>query len=320
MSDGPFYAIGIDVGGTKIAAGLVEFPSAAVLSSRIIPTRPERGGNAVFEETCRLGRELAAEAAQRSIEVQALGLALCELVDQTGRIASANCLDWRHLPVRERLSESAPAWIEADVRAAALAEACFGAGQQCDSLLYVTIGTGIASCLVLEQQPYLGARGLTGTMASSPASSVCLGCGRTVGVSLEEFAAGPAIAARFAQASGGPEVATVAVLEMAEAGDAVARAVVQSAGAAMGAGIAHLVNVLDPAAVVIGGGLGLAEGLYRQSLELECRRLIWSEAHRDLPIRPARTGIHAALIGAAAAAWQRLSRPVNPRPAFPTPP
>jgi glucokinase len=89
---------------------------------------------------------------------------------------------------------------------------------------------------------------------------------------------------------------------LAESGDAEARHIVDTAGAALGAAIARLVNVLDPHAVVIGGGLGLVEGLYRRALADALRGHLWSELHRRLPLRTAELRNDAGLVGAALAA------------------
>jgi glucokinase len=305
MSSRPFTALGIDVGGTKIAAGIVGFPEGCVRSRRVIPTAPERGGAAVLDDVARLAGELVAEAGPARPPVAGLGLGLCELVDPEGRILSANCVPWRDQPVRERLARVAPVTLEADVRAAALAEAHCGAGKPFRIFLYVTVGTGIASCLMLDGRPYLGARGATGTMASSPLSVPCEQCGHTSRRTLEELAAGPALVARFNQLK--PDAAKTGhdVLAAVAAGDADALAVVQSAGEALESAVGLLVNVLDPEAVVIGGGLGLSEGPYWDEFIAATRRHIWSEPHRGLPILRAATGPDAGLIGAALSAWKR---------------
>jgi glucokinase len=305
MSSRPFTALGIDVGGTKIAAGLVEFPEGCVRSRRVIPTAPERGGAAVLDDVARVAGELVAEAGPGRPPVAGLGLGLCELVDPEGRILSANCVPWQDRPVRERLTRIAPAVLEADVRAAALAEAHVGAGRPFHIFLYVTVGTGIASCLMLDGRPYLGARGATGTMASSPLSVPCEQCGHTSRRTLEELAAGPALVARFNQLKPGAAKTGHDVLAAVAAGDADALAVVRSAGEALESAVGLLVNVLDPEAVVIGGGLGLSEGPYWDEFIAATRRHIWSEVHRGLPILRAATGPDAGLIGAALAAWKR---------------
>jgi glucokinase len=203
---------------------------------------------------------------------------------------------------RARAATSLPTRVDADVRAAARAEGRLGAGRAWGCFLYVTVGTGISAALVLDGSPYLGARGLTGTFASSPVV-IPGGAGALVsGPPLEQFAGGPALAARLAETRPGFRGTAADVLELAGAGDEVAREVAASAGRSLGAAVGHLVNTLDPAAVVVGGGLGLAAGLYREALERAMRESIWSDLHRDLPLLPASLGNDAGWIGAALAA------------------
>jgi len=299
MSEFSSLALGIDVGGTKIAAGLVSFPSARVQFRRQISTRPERGGAAILDDVVTLATELLKEAVLPSAHLAGLGIGLCELVSPQGQILSANCLHWQDQPVRERLGSLAPVTLEADVRAAARAEACFGAGRPFRSFLYITVGTGIASCLVLDGTPYVGARGATGTMGSSPFNLPCDPCGHVNRQTLEELASGPALVARFNRLRPGAAESGQEVLAAAAAGDRAARSVVQSAGQALQGAVGLLVNVLDPEAVIIGGGLGLAEGPFGDEFRAGSRRQIWSDVHRDLPILQAETGADAGLIAAA---------------------
>jgi glucokinase len=264
-------ALGIDGGGTKIAVGIVQFPEAKVLTCEIRPTLPERGGEAILDEVVNIARAMSAKT-----PVQAVGLAICELVDLAGNIVSNNCIHWTTAAVMKRLSAIAPVTIEGDVRAAALAEAHFGAGKPFKIFLYITIGTGISSCLVIDGKPYAGARGLTGTFASASLPGLTQ--------SLEDLASGTALARRAAV----PAAAT-------------------SGAEALGAGIGLLINTLDPQAVIIGGGLGLSGGAYWDTLISSTRRHIWSPLHRDLPILSA-SSANSALIGAAAAALSHLTR------------
>ena len=307
MKDAPFHALGIDVGGTKIAAGVVSFPEGRVCSQRLIPTEPSRGGETVLNDVVRLAEELTAEAEALGQKVKGIGLGLCELVDPAGRILSANCVRWQDQPVADRLSRLAPVVIEADVRAAALAEALFGAGRSLRIFLYVTVGTGISSCLVIDGHPFVGARGATGTMASSPMSLTCEKCGHVSHRTLEEIASGPALAARLNARRPGAAKNGKDVLAAVAAGDADAREVVRSAGESLESTIGLLVNVLDPEAVIVGGGLGLSEGPYWESFIASTRRHIWSEVHRNLPFLQATTGQNAGIIGAAATAWKKFA-------------
>ena len=298
--------IGIDVGGTKIAAGVLGLPGGERSPARVLPTRADRGGQAVLDDVVALARALADESQRSGGSIRAIGLGICELVDRGGNLASANCIDWLKLPVRETLSAIAPTVIEADVRAAAVAEHRFGAGGPFRSFLYVTVGTGISCCLMLDGHPHLGARGLTGTMASSPLAVPCERCGHTSRRSLEELASGPALVTRFA-AAGGSAASGQEVLRAAQMGDPSARQVVESASESLVSQVGLLVNTLDPEAVVVGGGLGLSEGAYWDHFIASTRRHIWSGLHRDLPILRATTGADAGWIGAATVAARKLS-------------
>jgi glucokinase len=271
------------------------------------PTSPKRGGDAVSMDVLELARSLQAEAKRLGFHPTSIGIGLCELVGPDGQILSNATVDWMGNRVHVEIEHETrlPAFFDADVRAAARAEAHFGGGRNFGCFLYITVGTGISASLVLNKRPFAGAKGLTGTFASGeslmPDSS-----GRLVsGPPLEQFASGPALAARFAATSAGFLGAAPDVLALAERGDPLARPIVETAGRALGAAIAHLVNVLDPDAVVIGGGLGLATGLYRQSLEEAVRQYVWSELHRDVPLLSGSLGNDAGIIGAALATVYR---------------
>ena len=170
---------------------------------------------------------------------------------------------------------SARAVVESDVRAAALAEAHFGAGRGVQELLFVIVGTGISCCLVLGGHTYAGARG----------NAICFGA-----PPLEQAASGLALAA-----AGGRERAEEVLA------DARLDSVVEAAARELGVGLAWLVNALDPATVVIGGGLGLVDR-YRELAVEAMRPLIFADNTRGLPVVPAELGMDAGVIGAALAA------------------
>ena len=299
MSVSAFTVLGIDVGGTKIAAGVVEFPLGQVVAEQTLPTQPERGSEAVLSDVVRVAESLAGKRS-----VQHIGIGLCELVDPSGKILSQSCISWDPAEVCRRLAHLGPVTLEADVRAAARAEAVFGAGRSYRIFLYVTIGTGISCCLMLDGAPYLGARGATGTMASSPLAVACETCGHVNRRTLEQIASGPALVARYTQLR--PNAAATAhdVITAATRGDRDAAMIVQSAADALGSVLGLLINALDPEAVIVGGGLGSTEGLYWETLLASTRRHIWSDVNRDLPIVHALTGPRAGIIGAALAAWK----------------
>jgi len=307
-----FGAIGLDIGGTKIAAGVVLWPSGEILQRTIIPTNPKRGGEAVLKDTVELAKQLHLWAQGEGINVTGIGAGVAELVDCDGNVTSSCTIDWSGRPIRQKLSEIVPAQVESDVRAAAEGEAVFGAGRGHPLFIYVTVGTGISYCLMQNGQPLKGVNGNAITMASSPLSTVCTHCGTKLRPVLEEFASGPAIAKRFAHAKNRESAETCEdVFRAASNGDNDAVAILTSAGEALGVSVAFLVNVLDPGMIVVGGGLGTAGGLYWDAFERSCREHIFADNSRGLPIVTAKLGIDAGLVGAAAVIFAQQQRKEN---------
>ncbi len=298
---GTRYAIGIDIGGTKIAGGVVAGGSGDVLFRETIPTDAVQGGDAVLERCAALIERLYRGATAEGLAISGVGLGICELVDPLGNVTSAYNFDWRDLPVRQRCSERVPALCDSDVRAAARAEALYGAGRDYDLFAYVTVGTGISSTIVQHGQPLAGARGNAVVLASMPLTSICPRCGAVVSTILEEFAGGPALLKRYNQQAATALNNGYELMAAVRDGDEIAAEVVRSAGEALGVSVAFLCNILDPAAVIVGGGLGLAGGLYWESFIESTRRHIYAENTRQLPILPAALGVDAGIIGAAAA-------------------
>lgn len=299
-------AVGLDIGGTKIAAGVMLWPSGEIIRRMLIPTKPTRGGEPVLQDTLDLARQLYDWARGEGIEVAGIGAGVAELVDRDGNVTTSCTIHWSGVPVQERLSAIAPAQVESDVRAAALAESIFGAGQGHSLFAYITVGTGISCCLMQDGKPFKGANGNAILLASSPLSAVCNHCGAELHPVLEEFASGPALAKRYVQAKKVQqeecgEICTAEdVFRAASSGDRNAIEILTSAGQALGVSAAFLVNVLDPEIVVVGGGLGTAGGLYWEAFVRTCREHIFAENSRGLPIVPAKLGADAGLVGAAA--------------------
>ncbi len=298
------YAIGLDVGGTKVAGGIVDLATGQVVRREVMPTDAMRGGEAVLTDCMTLATRLHQQATQQGLRIIGIGMGVCELVDPSGNVTSAYNFDWRPLPVQPRLAAIAPAVVESDARTAALAEARYGAGTQFASFCYITVGTGISSCFVQDGKPLAGARGNALVLASMPLTTICTTCGTTLNPVLEEFAGGPALLARYHQATG-RTVHSGQELFAAVDHDPVAREILYSAGAALGNSVAFLCNVLDPAAVIVGGGLGLAGGVYWDAFVAATRAHIYAEDTRGLPILPAALGVDAGVVGAAASSHRR---------------
>ncbi|MGH3217468.1 MAG: ROK family protein [Streptosporangiaceae bacterium] len=292
-------AIGVDVGGTKTAIGILDAATLSLLSSATIPTRRTDGGTAVLRDIGAQIGVMTGRAARLSRHVRGVGLAVPEIVDPEGRITSGTVIpQWDQLAVIELLAAPAPVRIESDVRAAALAEAVLGAGQGLSYFIYMTVGTGISYCLVRDGTPVTGIRGGalnigTSVLADLPDSDHRV----PAELVLEETASGAALVRSYV-AGGGTATRAQEVLAAARDGVELATSIVQAGARALGTAIALLVNLLDPEAVIVGGGLGSAETDYWTSAVTWARRRVYSDAARSLPIRHAQLGAAAGVIGA----------------------
>ncbi len=326
--------VGVDLGGTKIAAAVVGADGARG-PVRSVPTPAADGPDAVLDAVAGLVAEvLAAAGAGVPAGLLAVGVGTAGVVD-VGRGVIVSATDtlpgWPGTDVagglRRRLaahgvapaagaSDAAdgvdaadaarrlPVFVENDVDAHAAGEVWLGAAAGARSALLVAVGTGIGGAVVLDGRPLRGAHHVAGEMGHVPVPGAELlrcPCGRTG--HLEAIGAGPAIHRRYL-ALGGDAASpdTRDVVARADAGDELAVAVVRDAARAVGRAIAGVVTVLDPEVVVVGGGVAGAGDLWWSALE-EALRAEVVDVLADLPLRPAALGNDAAIVGAARGAW-----------------
>ena len=271
-------AIGIDVGGSKIAACLIDVDRGAIVESLRLPTQPERGGSAVLADCIDLARALANGEDTRRARIP-IGVGICELVTSNGEINSAVTLDWRDLDMSTAFG--GPILLESDVRAAAVGEARLGSGRGCSNFIYVTVGTGVAFSLVLGGSPYLGARGNALILGAPP---------------VEHTASGAALS-HLAGTDSAEEV-----FERPDAAE-----YVRAGTRDLGRALAWLVNALDPDLLIIGGGLGLRDD-YREAAVAEMRAGIEASDTKQLRVVPAELGADAGAVGVALLAAERSIR------------
>ena len=265
--------VGVDVGGTKVAAGVVDEDGRVVAQLRRATSAQVEG--AAERTIAELVLELAA-----THPVEAVGVGAAGLVDETRSVVRfAPNLGWREQPLRELLESATnlPVVVENDANAAAWAEYRFGAARGRDDVVMVTVGTGIGGALILGGSLYRGGFGLAGEIGHlvlDPDGPAC-GCGRRG--CWEQFASGNALLrdarARAADdregarlmlslGDGTPEgVAGAHITTAARQGDPVALAVFAQAGYWLGRGMAELAAVLDPRCYVVGGGVSEAGDL-----------------------------------------------------------
>lgn len=312
--------IGVDVGGTKIAAALVD--SDGRITHRVQRATDVSGVEATLTSIQAAIEAVLADAGPTASDIVGVGLGIPGKVDPVRGLGllSVN-LGWRDAPVVATLEAAlgVPCRIENDVSVGALGEARYGAGRGRDSLVYLSLGTGVAARTVIEGRLYRGAGGLAGELGHLVADPDSLPCKCGARGCLEAIASGPGIAARAQQAvdagaattlrelaAGGP-VTTRMVFAAADAGDALAQAIVERTGQYLGRAVEDLIMLYDPDIVVLGGGLAQAGNRLTAAIVRELDRLAAeSYVFRDM-WQPERLAVSAlgpdvALLGAAALA------------------
>jgi glucokinase len=323
---GEQMVIGVDLGGTKILAAVVD-ARGRIQSRAQLLTDAAEGADAVLARVGAAARQ-ACQAA--GLELGGIG-GLCVAVPgpfepETGVVQQAPNLGWQDQPVRAPLQAALglPVWLENDVRAAVIAEHRQGAGRGRRHMLGVFVGTGIGGGLVFDDRVYRGSTYVAGEIGHVKirADGPRCGCGQ-VGC-LETFASRTAIARRIAEAAaaGEPtglrdlvgddlEAASGAQIGQAVAsGDELATRIVEAAARDLAIGLGGAINLLNPELVVLGGGV--VEGIGDRYLTLVDRALDdWTmpSARAAVGLARSRLGDDAGVVGAAEVAQARLRHP-----------
>lgn len=302
--------VAVDVGGTSTKGALVG-PEGALVTVRTRPTGAGRDPAAVVDDVAGFAADLAAQAEEvTDAPPAAAGIAVPGLVDETtGRAVYSANIGWRDLPIGELMAArlNLPVAIGQDVRAGALGEHRYGAGTLtgADSL-FVAIGTGIAGTAIVDGTPYQGSRGWAGEIGHVPVVPDGEPCACGQRGCLETYASAAALARRYrsdqANTPDGMAITAEDVLARAAAGDRDAARIWDEAVDALAVALTMCTLTLDPALIIIGGGLAAAgDRLFRPLRAGLGQRLAFRPAP---PIEPARLGARAALLGAALLAWR----------------
>jgi glucokinase len=294
--------IGVDLGGTKILAGVVD-RDGSVEQRREWPTPLD-------------SQEELLQALARSVEdvleddVAAIGFGIPSTIDQrSGRAVTSVNIPLADLDLRAWMRErfGLPVGIDNDANAATLAEWAHGAGRGARHMIMLTLGTGVGGGLILDGKPYRGAIGAGAELGhmvidldGPPCQGACSGHGH-----LEALASGHA-ANEAAREAFGPAADAHRLVRLANEGDETAIEILTRLGRNLGAGIATLVNIFNPELVVIGGGFSAAgEFLFAPAREMVAREAL-SPARDLVRIVRAELGTAAGLVGAGLVAFEAL--------------
>jgi len=305
------HSIGIDIGGTKIAAGLVS-PDGE-LSQLIKVPSPASDPELMTKTVVNLINQLA-----EGREIEAVGIAAAGFIDsERNEILYSPNLQWRHEPLRTRVQElvSYPVTLENDANAAAWAEFRFGSGKKAQSMVMLTIGTGVGGAIIADGKLIRGGFGIGGELGHIRLINGGRQCGCGQRGCLEQYGSGTAFlkAARKLATSDGPagrrlrelasENGILTGAEVSQAiteGDVGALSLLRELGDYLGQGLASIVAALDPEVCIIGGGVSIAGEKLTEPIYFSYLNNLPAKGYRpELEVIAAKLGNEAGIIGAA---------------------
>ncbi|MBI1983878.1 MAG: ROK family protein [Acidobacteria bacterium] len=311
--------VGLDLGGTKIAAGVVA--STGKLLSSIRLKTPASGVKRDVAALYDAARAAAAAAQVPWREIRAVGVGVPGAFDpETETVWAPNLPGWKRVPLGKMLGRALRrlVFVEGDRNVQALAEAWLGAGRgRARNLVFLTLGTGIGAGLILDGRLVPGTRGVAGAAGWMAIEGKWRPVYARIGC-LEARGAGPAVA-RLAQKAvrsssrslmrklaENRKITAHVVAEAARRGDRTARRVLDEVGTNLGRGVASIISLLNPELVVVGGGLAGAGELILTPLRRAARQWGQPLASRQARIVRSRVGDHAGVLGAARYAFIKL--------------
>ncbi len=313
------HFVGVDVGGTKVAAGLVDSSGKITRQTRtpMVATDAVAGLAAV---TSAMGAVYSAADLSPQLKSSISGVGICApgpLNPQTGVIINPpNLPGWRNFPLAAEISKaySLPVRVDNDGNAAALAEALWGAGRDYRNVFYATIGTGIGSGIVFDGRIYHGRTGAAaegGHMSIDYRGPRC-GCGK-LGC-IEALASGPAIARRASEqiaagsrssildlAGGHPDRITSEMVGQAyRAGDPLAKKVLLETATFLTVWLGNIVDLLEPGVMILGGGAASLLQPFFEEIRDQLPAWCVNSQCQDIPLLAAHYGADAGIAGGAA--------------------
>jgi glucokinase len=311
--------IGVDVGGTNIVVGAVAEDGSAVYGLASERTPAQQGAEAVVALMVRMIRRCIERTAQEApgSEVVGVGVGAPGPLDtQRGVVLIAPNLNWRDMPLRDRVAEAVqlPASLDNDANCAVLGEWWQGAARGARYVVGLTIGTGIGGGIVIDGRLFHGASDVAGEIGHTSVDLNGRRCKCGNYGCIEAYASGPAIAARAVEGLEAGATSQLAayvngnldaidaevVYRASRDGDAFAQEVVRDTARFLGATVANVVNMLNPEVVVICGGVTLAGEQLFAPLREEVRRRAFKPAVASCRIVPGSLPGTAGVLGAAA--------------------
>lgn len=288
--------IGIDIGGSSIKFGRF-LSNGDCTESLVLPTPQPALPKAVYAQLAH-GIDLLKNSA-----CVAIGVGMPGPADAAGRVAqlAINLPQWHDIPLADWLEDHGqlPAVLENDANCAGLGEAWLGAGKDYRNFILLTLGTGVGGAVFLNGKLFTGPQGAGGELGLISIETEGYPCNSGNRGSLEQHASAQTLRREM-------NLTGLELAQLAAQGDAEAIAYWEKFGQRLGMGIANLVYVLTPDAVIIGGGLSASSSYFFPSMTSEIEERVLLPSRRGLKILVAQLGNRAGMIGAARLAWQKL--------------
>ncbi len=313
---GARVTVGVDIGGTKVAAALLD-GQGRMLARTKVPTRAEEGFATSLAQVVGVVTEMLSRARAQGLSVHALGVGCPGPLDPRAGVVyrPPNLPGWDEVPIRSLLEEETgmPVCVDNDGNLAALAEATFGCGRGVGHLVHFTLGTGVGGGVVAGDKIYHGKRGAAaelGHLVVEAGGRPCRCGGKGC---LEAYVSGPSLVRRTEEAleaggysallRPGQELTPARVTEAARAGDPLAKAIWEETIAYLAAGVVSAVHAFNPAVVVIGGGMADIGDMLFSPLRRLVEKWVMAYPGQGLRILPSCLGADAGVVGAAWLAW-----------------
>ena len=314
--------IAIDLGGTKIAAGIIS-DRYQVLAKECYPTLADEGVESVINRIVSAIEQTILPKGIALSQLYGVSIGAAGAVDLGKGIItlSPNLPGWRDIPLRDIVTErlGVKTWLVNDTNAAALAEHQLGAGQGISNLIYLTLGTGIGGAIIIDGKLYTGACGSAGEIGHMTVDVNGLGCNCGSIGCWETLASGTAVAREaIARVSRGERSSLTEVVAgkienitaenvalAARGGDSLARDVINKAASYLGAGMVSLVNIFNPEMIIIGGGVVKMGDLLLSPARQIVKERAFPVSAAAVCIVPGQLGDDAGMLGAAIFAFEQ---------------
>ena len=314
----PRYAVGVDVGGTKIAAAVID--SRGVIHSKTKVATDKQDRDRSIAQVADAAREAVTAARMSWEDITAVGVDVPGIYyPHSGEVWAPNLPGWDHLPLRGHLEAQLPrpVVIDSDRSAYVLGEQWTGIAQGLTDVVFVAVGTGIGAGILTGGRLCRGAEGIAGAIGWFAVDAAQKPLYQQTGC-LEAEAAGPGVARRAAEVAAGvpsqmlemaggclANITAETVVEAARRNDAPARQVLEDTARYLGMGLANVISILNPQMIVLGGGLMQAGDLLLGPLRRETLRWAQPLAARQVRIELTQLGEDAGLLGAARLALEQ---------------